>query len=474
MMDLETALETSLQALREGRADVDACLAQHPEHAEALRPLLIAASKLIATYDAAAPSQDFAAAARERFRVATGERLSEAFDVEPAPSFFAAARIRFLMAAQKLRLSESAVAGPARRVPVFGTVYRAAGAAAAALVLFAGVSGYTVASASNALPGDSLYGVKLQTERVRLALAFTEDAKRDVRLDIAAERVDELEKLTEKGRIIGPGVIDRLKSDTEPLVDDLDSDDLDPGELQRVHAITEKSKSVLEAVEVEPEAQPLLAETKALVENAAVESGVKILAASDPGALITPQIPLETAEPTETPEPTAVPDGSATPETSPEPTATTTPAREGLEVDVTPVGIDRGVTWIRLSSGLFSTLIPSPQDGWNIAGLNIADGSSPAPKLIRLYNADGTQIITMNPKNGDTYWFIAIAGVFDEVQLRITRDGQTYVADRNLVTRLYGPMADIPLYVIDHIEFLSEPPTPPEPTPPPPEPTPAQ
>jgi hypothetical protein len=411
-------------------------------------------------YDGARPSEEFAKASRERFRIATGERISEAFDIEPPLSFFAAARVKFLMAAQKMRLGERA--RPRRHIPVFGTTYRALASAAAAFVLFAGFSGYTVASAADSLPGDWQYPVKLQTERVRLALAFSEDAKRDVRLDIAAERVEEIERLTRKGRIIGPGVIDRLKDDTEPLADDLY--ELDAGELERVHAITEKSRNVLDnaAGQIAPEAQPALEETKAFVDSVATEAGVLAINRRGPGALITPQIALQTPEPTNTPEPTATPEVSATAEAPPE--ASATPAREALTVDTTPVGVDRGVTWIRLSTGLFSTLIPSPQDGWNISGVSIADGSSPAPKLIRLYNTDGTQIITLNPKNGDAYWFVAINGVFDEVQLRITRDGQTFVTDRDLVVRLYGPLADVPLYVIDHIEFETAPPPTPEPT----------
>jgi hypothetical protein len=208
----------------------------------------------------------------------------------------------------------------------------------------------------------------------------------------------------------------------------------------------------------------VLAEARALVEDVATDAGVFYVAGSDPGAVITPQIPLDTPEPTNTPEPTATPASTEVPG-SPSPEPTTTPARGGLEIDATPVGVDQGVTWIRLSTGLFSTLIPSPQDGWNISGVNIDDGSSPAPKLIRLYNNNGTQIITINPRNGDTYWFVAAHGVFDEVQLRITRDGQAFVADRELVTRLYGPLAAVPLYVIDHIEFAPAPPPPtPEPT----------
>jgi len=86
---------------------------------------------------------------------------------------------------------------------------------------------------------------------------------------------------------------------------------------------------------------------------------------------------------------------------------------------------------------------------------------------VRLANTDSTQLITLNPRNGDMWWFIAVNGRFDEVQMRATRDGQAFGVDRELLLRLYGPLAELPLYVFDHIEFLPEPaPTPtPEDTP---------
>lgn len=457
MEKFETVLEACLQALREGRADIDACLRRYPAHADALRPHLTAAAKLMAAYDGAQPAGQFASAARERFLIASGQRLQEAFDVDPTPSFFASARVKFLMAAQRMKLGERAPNG--RRLPVPGSPFRALASAAAVMVVFLGLSAYTVASASAAVPGEWRYGVKLQTERVRLALAFSEDAKRDVRLDIAAERVDEIEQLTVRGKIIGPGVIDRLREQTEPLVEDLGA--LDAGELVRINAITAKSKTVLEqaTAQVAPEAQPALAEAKKFVEAAAVESGIRIVNGKGPGAVITPQIALTTAEPSATPEPTETPD-TGTPAAAPS-ASVTKPARTDLEVDSTPQGVDIGTMWLRIAVGRFSTLIPSEKDGWRIAGVNTADGSSPAPALIRISNADGTQIIAINPRNGDVYWFVAINGVFDEVQLRMERDGQTFVADRALLERLYGPLAAIPLYVVDHIEFAPEPaPTP--------------
>jgi hypothetical protein len=455
MDKFETALDACLQALREGTADIETCLREHPQHAAALRPHLVTASKLIATYDGTQPSAEFARKARARFLLASGEKLRDAFDVDPTPSFFAAARVRFLMAAQGMKLNHAHAMGR-RRLPLVGNAYRALAGAGAAAVLLLGLSTYTVAEASDSLPGDRLYGVKLQTERVRLALAFSESSERDVRLDIASERVDEIEQLTAKGKIIGPGVIERLQDQTEPLAADLDS--LDKDELERVRSIAADSEAALERAkpQVKAEAQPLLAEVQAFAREAGIEAGVRAINSTTPSPVITPNVLLTTAEPTGTPEPTETPDASATSgDETPEPSPT--PARVGVVVDQTPVGIAQGVTWVRIAVGRFSTLIPSPDDGWTIAGVNPALGTSTTPNLVSISNTGGTQIITMNPRNGDVYWFVSVNGVFDEVQLRSERDGQTFVADRELLTRLYGPLTDIPLYVLDHIEFAPEP-----------------
>ena len=102
MTDFETRLDECLQALSEGRWDLDECLRRYPEDAAALRPLLLAATAFATTHNVE-PRPEFAEKARERFLIATGQRISETYDIEPSPSFFAATRVKFLMAAQKLR-----------------------------------------------------------------------------------------------------------------------------------------------------------------------------------------------------------------------------------------------------------------------------------------------------------------------------------------------------------------------------------
>lgn len=468
MNEFERMLGECLEALREG-ANMEACLARYPLHADELRPHLVAAAAVTRAFDLR-PREEFASSARERFLIASGQRIQEGFDIEPSPSFFAAARVRFLMTAQRMGLAERARGTERRMLP--GTRFGALATAGAALVMFLGLSTYTVASANSALPGDWQYGVKLQAERVRLTFALSEDAKRDVRIDIAEERVKEIQAMAARGRIIGPGVLERLHEQTAPLAQAVTEGDLNVEDLERVQAVTEKTRDVLAAAapRVAPEAQQQLDAVSALAVKTANEAAVQIVN-SGPRPVLTPDEPLETPEPdeTETPEPTATADPSGTPGADQTPETEPTPARTGLDVglqvDPTPAGLLHGVTWMRLAVGRLTTLIPSQGDGWQIQGINVAAGPVPEPSLVRLGNADGTQLITINPRNGDMWWFIAVSGTFDEIRLRETRDGQVFVMDRNLLRTLYGSFVDVPLFVMDNIELLPEPEPTPEPEP---------
>lgn len=470
MREFEAVLDECLRALREGRWDLRECLARYPEHAEALRPYLLVTLRMSDAYGDE-PREEFAREARERFRIASGQRIQEAYDVEPEPSFFAATRVRFLMAAHKMRLSRAS--GNGRRVvPSLQTNMRALAGVAAALVLFLGFSTYTVASASGSLPGDWQYPVKLQTERVRLALTFSEEAERGVRLDIASERAAEIQKLAERGRIIGPGVINRLVSHTESLVRDAGErgDEWDSHALERLHAVAQHEKQVLERArpQIDPAAEELVAQA-AEISRQGVSVSNQILARRPdaPARLVTPSVPLEALDdpgdstPTPgapTPEPT--PDESATPDDTSTPRSTPTtervrPEPDTINVDETPVGTRGGVSWIRLAVGGFTTLVPSSEDGWRIVNINPAAGEQPAPTLVKLANYDSTSLITINPRNGDMYWYIVRNGRFDELHMRMRQpDGTTLIVDDDYVRDIYGDAAEIPLYVLENIEFM--------------------
>ncbi len=458
MNEFEARLSECLDALTDGRWDIDECLRRYPEYAAELRPQLLAAMLLSESF-VVEPREEFASAARERFLVASGQRLQEAYDIEPSPTFFASARVKFLAAAQRMKLGERQPQRQQRWMPVFGTPFRALASAGAAVVIMLAGSTYTVAEASDSIPGDSLYGVKLQTERVRLALAFSEDAKQTIRIDLVAERSHEIEQMTAKGRIIGPGVLDRLSDQTAPLVAAAENHELDDGDLERLRAVTEKQQEVLAeaAPQVAPEAQPQLAAAIAQAEQGSVIVAVARVNKPQP-AVITPDVPLSSIV---TQTPTSEPaEASATTEgggPAASPTVSPTPARTNLVVDPEPVDIENGVSWVRLAVDRFTTLIPLEADGWRIAGLDVNDGPVAAPHLIRLANAENTSLITINPRNGDMYWFIAINGVFDEIIMRQTRGGEVFVADRAVLQRLYGNAVDVPLFVLDNIVITPEP-----------------
>jgi hypothetical protein len=467
MSEFESALDTCLEALRESRWDVEECLRRFPERADELRPHLLAAAATQHAF-AVEPSEEFRGAARERFLIASGERLREAYDVEPSLSFFASARVKFLMRAHRMR-GQRAGAGQRRRgfgLPGFRIPVQALAGAAAVLTLFFGFSTYTVATAEAALPGDWRYPIKLQTERVRLALAFSEEAERNVRLDIAEERAEEIEKLASKGRIIGPGVIGRLADETEPLVEAASEGKLKDSHVDKLNRVTAKAKEALEQADasdqVSPEAQPKLAIALELADRGFIETSVTIIARDSAPKVVTPVIAVESPDPSSTPEPSTTPTpgavGTPAGPTSPTPTPARIPP-ESLVVS-TPEGTQHGVTWVRLAVGRFSTLVPSSADGWNIAGINPASGPVSAPEVITIANLDATSIISLVPRTGDMFWFVSVNGVFDEVQMRQTRAGQAYISDAELLRRLYGPLAEIPLYVLQNIELVPPPATP--------------
>jgi len=457
MSEFEARLSECLEALREGRWDIDECLRRYPQHAAALRAHLLAATSVARAFDVQ-PRDEFVREARERFRVARGERLREAFAVEPEPSFFAAARLRFLMAAQRMRLAETR-----RRpsfVPQLRGSFRALAGAAAVLVLFLSFSTYTVASASSALPGDWQYPIKLQTERVRLALAFSDSSRRHVRLGRAEERAHEIERMAKHGQIIGPGVLDRLAEQTQPLIDDAAAG-WNTEDVARLKAIAEREQIALQEAKahVDGAAQDEFAQAADVSKQAADVAGKILIARPDaPPQVIKGTIPLDQT-PSPVP-PSATPEASATPGAG-SPTAaapgSTPPA--GVVVEPTPVRVRGGITWNRLVVGRFTTLIPSEVDGWHL----MSDGAVASPSLVKLSNADGTSLVTLNPRTGDMYWFIAHGGRFDEVQMRLQQpDGDTLVADRVQLRTLYGDAATVPLYVLANIE-LQPAPTP-EPT----------
>ena len=478
MSDLERALDACLEALREGRWTVDECLAQYPAYEAELRPQLLAALAVQKRLEASKPSPEFAAAARERFLIASGKRLEEAYDHEPSPSFFAAARVRFLMAAHAMRRDGKLAPQPSNRRRLMPGA-RALMGAAAALTIFFGFSTYTVATANAALPGDWQYPVKLETERVRLALAFSTTDKREVRIDIAAERAHEIRELARRGDRISAGELRRLRDQTSSLVSDARGGGWDPQTLKKLQDVSADSTIVLQqaAPNVAPDAKSELQAAVSTTRDAQLTATAEITKKS-PGVI----------DPTVLQQPSATPTATATAASSPAPAATTTtgaaapgdatatavpptpastptarPTPPSIIVSQSPVVTDLDIIWVRVVVGRFSALVPSEKDGWSQSA---SDFSTPAPSLLHFSNADGTSLITLNAQTGDMWWYKFSNGAFQEVDMRRTQsDGTVLVIDPEVLRGVFAKDAELPLYVLDSITLEPAPTPTPSPTP---------
>lgn len=122
--DLETILDTCLDEIEDGGSGIDECVARYPEHAEELKPLLVAAT-----------------------------RLARGREIVPDPAYRLRARSQLNVYMQQ----------HPQRKRVSPVLFRFSIALATVLLLFI-ASG--TAFAQTAIPGDAFYNWKLTSENV--------------------------------------------------------------------------------------------------------------------------------------------------------------------------------------------------------------------------------------------------------------------------------------------------------------------
>lgn len=154
-------LDECLEHLLVKGETLEQCLANHPEQAVELRPLLETA---LATKQASA--------------------------IVPSPEFKARARYQFHSALQEM--------GPKKRLAFFDFLPRWATAVAIVLVLLL-AGGGTVAAASNSMPDEPLYPIKIASEQARLMLTLTALGKAELYANLADKRIDEIVYVANKG-----------------------------------------------------------------------------------------------------------------------------------------------------------------------------------------------------------------------------------------------------------------------------------
>ena len=210
---LEELLQQGLEAQAQGES-VDALLAQHPQEAADLEPLL-------------------------SFAV----QLEDSWKVTPTSGARAAARYQVLARASQRPRGLLAAFGllPQRPRPlVVGMV--------TVLLLALGSTGAVSASA-NALPGDSLYPVKTGWEQIQISLTFDEGAKARAYAALAERRTEEVAELKSQGKPVSPEGVAALTSQTLAAITALGKEP-DPSVSlgEKMLEITQRQQQVLEEV----------------------------------------------------------------------------------------------------------------------------------------------------------------------------------------------------------------------------------
>jgi hypothetical protein len=482
----EEILAECLEAVTTGQRTVEECLALYPDWRDRLEPLL-----------------------------RLGCRLGQAPLPEPDSAFQEAARERFLAAAQG---RAEAPRQPWRFLPALPALSRwrwrpvfnlqmgrpagwrrvAAAMAAAFLIGFVGFSSFAVATAGDSLPGDWRYPVKRLAERTRLTFTFGEDARRDYRIDLAEERLYEVQELASHERQIGESVLRQLVETTEPLVRALEPDSVPSGQIERITDLTAAQQDTLDRVGplVEDKAVDDLEQAR-VVSSEGHERAVEALAvalsqeesAREAAGLTTPQAgtptvqpgtsptgePTHGASPTAAATPTAAQgagtsaSGTPTPEPTPasveatpvpgEPTSlpgestpgapspTATPAAPEGQLTLLPDDTAGGVAWNLLVIGDFSVVVPAEEGGWVVSSpLSTEELGRHLQGLVAvgyLENGRATLAVIVTVADGTARIFVEEGGVSGEIGADQVRDV------------LSGPKADIVSHILESVTVAS-------------------
>ena len=162
--EFDNILDECLERILTEGETVEQCLANYPDYASELEPLL---------------------------QTALFARKASA--VKPRPEFRDRARHQMHAALQEMETKGE------RRSFFFGLRPQWATVVITVLVLLL-ASGGTAAAAGNSMPDGTLYPVKLATERVRLALTPSALGKAELYVSLADKRVTEIIRMAEKGK----------------------------------------------------------------------------------------------------------------------------------------------------------------------------------------------------------------------------------------------------------------------------------
>ncbi len=223
---LDWVIDECLSRVQTGDETVQDCVQEHPELKDVLEPLLALAIQVNETLAPEMPDAQFVRNSKLRILNRVKASVASTSSVKPQPR--RVWRIDF-----RSRRWSTVLAGVVITAMLFGS----------------GI-GMKQASAS-ALPGDSLYPVKLAGEEIQLALSFTTDGDMALLYEFADSRLEEAVTLSEEGRFDDLGIaLEGFEDAMSTLEEIAQEGEIGGGKLDlaKIEAKHEKHIQVLERV----------------------------------------------------------------------------------------------------------------------------------------------------------------------------------------------------------------------------------
>ena len=229
----EHLLERCLQEVAR-TGDAEAALRRYPQHADHLRPLLEVALATSQTYtDVPEPPGGLAAGRMRLLETAARQR-------ERAPATQTSTLRKETRPKMKLLLATRLIS--AILVAVIGT---------------AAIGGGATLAASDSLPGDVLYPVKLAGEDLRLSLASNPEAQVGLALQFSDERIAEIEAMVKRGEELPETVVARMEHHVFRAMNQAawTSEEEMPGLLKRIAERTQAQAQTLKQLQASAQEQ---------------------------------------------------------------------------------------------------------------------------------------------------------------------------------------------------------------------------
>jgi len=171
---IENIIDNCIKLISEDNLSIEQCLKRYPKLKEELKPLLESFIK-VKEFEKINPSANFEDEVKTQFINIVKAKQSQILSKKGMIPRFAA-QLSGLWAMPTLA-----------KISIF-------------VILFLFISGFTSILSANTLPGDFLYPVKIASEKV--IIFFTPNNKKvNLHIIFAKRRLDEIEKMAEKGRI---------------------------------------------------------------------------------------------------------------------------------------------------------------------------------------------------------------------------------------------------------------------------------